>query len=194
MSNSHLFMPSGFIGAPLKNGLGRYVPQLQRITLKFCKSWGGSRGMRFVSCFPSLIFITITLLYTNNRDFIETELMEFAKNNPGTVVYLKPRRHRSACLVAEYCKFNFSITLHETSINCLDYEILVNGEREYMSCDSFSKPEVLKWISYLTTRSGIPTMRFRRYQHTDYPTIQGVWTPFTHQAPEINLAQFPLVR
>nr|CAG4635128.1 EOG090X0FS9 [Alona affinis] len=148
MSNSHLFMPSGFIGAPLNNGIGRYVPQLQRITLKFCKSYGSSLGM---------------------RDFIETELMEFAKKNPGTVVYLKPRRHKSACMVAEY----------------------LNGEREYMSCNNFTRGEIIKWIGYLTTRSGIPTMRFRRYQHTDYPTIQGVWTPFTHQAPEINLAKFP---
>ena len=36
-------------------------------------------------------------------------------------------------------------------------------------------------------------MRFRKYQHTDYPTIQGVWNPFTHQAPEINVAEFPHV-
>nr|CAG4643564.1 EOG090X0FS9 [Ilyocryptus agilis] len=148
MSNSSLFMLSGNIRTPLQNGLGRYIPQLQRVTLKFCKSHGGSRGV---------------------RDFIETDLMNFAKKNPGTVVYLKPRRHRSACLVAEY----------------------LNGEREYLSCHNFNRDEVLKWISYLTTRSGIPVMKFYRYQHTDYPTIQGVWNPFTHQAPEINVAQFP---
>nr|CAG4642120.1 EOG090X0FS9 [Eurycercus lamellatus] len=148
MSNASLHIPSGFIRTPLQNGLGRYVPQLQRITVKFCKNHGGSLGV---------------------RDFIESDLMDFAKKNPGTVVYLKPRRHRSACLVAEY----------------------LNGEREYLSCHEFNRAEVLKWISYLTTRSGIPTMRFRKYQHTDYPTIQGVWNPFTHQAPELNLAQFP---
>ena len=33
--------------------------------------------------------------------------MDFAKNNPGTVVYLKPRRHRSPCMVAEYCEYFF---------------------------------------------------------------------------------------
>ena len=37
------------------------------------------------------------------RDFIESDLMDFAKANPGTVVYLKPRRHRSPAMVAEYC-------------------------------------------------------------------------------------------
>ena len=103
MSNTHLFMPSGFIRTPLKNGLGRFVPQLQRITLKFCKSHGGSRGVRynFYSHYINVLnFIFVSLF----RDFIESDLMDFAKKNPGTVVYLKPRRHRSACMVAEYCK------------------------------------------------------------------------------------------
>nr|CAG4638798.1 EOG090X0FS9 [Cyclestheria hislopi] len=148
MSNSHLFLPSGFIRAPLQNGLGRYIPQLQRITFKFCKHFGGSRGV---------------------RDFIESDLLDFTKSNPATVVYVKPRRHRSPCMVAEY----------------------LNGEREYISCHNFTREEVLKWLEYLRTRSGIPVMRFRKYQHTDYPTIQGVWTPFTHQPPEFNTAEFP---
>jgi len=42
-------MPSGFIRTPLQNGLGRYIPQLQRITLKFCKYQGGSLGVRYVA-------------------------------------------------------------------------------------------------------------------------------------------------
>lgn len=48
MSNSHLLLKSGFLRAPLQNGLGRFVPQLQRITLKFCKTHGSSKGLRFV--------------------------------------------------------------------------------------------------------------------------------------------------
>lgn len=47
MSNSHLFLKSGFPRAPLQNGVGRYVCQLQRIVLKFCKSNGASKGMRY---------------------------------------------------------------------------------------------------------------------------------------------------
>lgn len=84
MSNSNLFLKSGFIRAPLQNGLGRCINQLQRITIKFCKNHGGSRGM---------------------RDFIENQLVDFAKFNPSVVVYVKPRRHRSPVLVAEYRKF-----------------------------------------------------------------------------------------
>lgn len=38
------------------------------------------------------------------RDFIEQDLVDFAKQHPGVVVYLKPRRHRSPVIVGEYCK------------------------------------------------------------------------------------------
>lgn len=27
--------------------------------------------------------------------------------------------------------------------------------------------------------------------HTDAPSIQGPWTPFTYKAPELNVAQYP---
>lgn len=89
MSNSNIFLKSGFIRAPLQNGLGRFVGQLQRITMKFCKSNGSSKGM---------------------RDFVENGLLDFAKGNPGTAVYVKPRRHRTPVIVAEYRKK--SILLH----------------------------------------------------------------------------------
>merc|ERR1712002_272408 len=97
---------SGYLRAPLQNGVGRYVPQLQRITFKFCKSHGGSRGV---------------------REFIEKYIVDWARQNPATVVYLKPRRHRSPCLVAEYC----------------------HGEREYMSLQKFEAGEILKWAEHL---------------------------------------------
>lgn len=87
MSNSSLHIISGFPRAVLANGLGRYICQLQRITIKFCKSHGGSRGV---------------------REFIENDLVDFAKSNPNIVVYVKPRRHRSPVFVAEYCTSSFS--------------------------------------------------------------------------------------
>ena len=44
-----LFLKEGFIkaNAPLKNGLGRYIPQLMRITIKFCKESPTSAGVRY---------------------------------------------------------------------------------------------------------------------------------------------------
>ncbi|XP_017868723.1 PREDICTED: 39S ribosomal protein L43, mitochondrial [Drosophila arizonae] len=149
MSNSHLFLKSGFPRAPLQNGLGRYVCQLQRITLKFCKNNGSSRGM---------------------RDFIENHLVDFAKENPGIVVYVKPRRHRTPVLVGEY----------------------LNGDREWLSCRNSTQDEISKWIDLLKTQNGSSSsMRLRKMWHTDVPSIQGPWTPFLLRLPDANNQTLP---
>ncbi|XP_016946909.1 39S ribosomal protein L43, mitochondrial [Drosophila biarmipes] len=149
MSNSHLFLKSGFPRAPLQNGVGRYVCQLQRITLKFCKNNGSSRGM---------------------RDFIENHLVDFAKENPGIVVYVKPRRHRTPVLVGEY----------------------LNGEREWMSCRNSTQEEISKWIDLLKTQNGSSSsLRLRKMWHTDVPSIQGPWTPFLLRSPDAQGQVYP---
>jgi large subunit ribosomal protein L43 len=79
------FLRTGFVNAPLSNGIGRFVQQCNRMTIKFCKSGGGSGGV---------------------REFIQNDLVDFARQNPGTVLYLKPRRHRSPVVVAEYCEYS----------------------------------------------------------------------------------------
>lgn len=33
--------------------------------------------------------------------------------------------------------------------------------------------------------------RLRKLWHTDSPSIQGTWTPFTFRDPQLNLAKFP---
>jgi len=78
-------IPSDFVKSILQNGIGRYVCQLQRLTLKFCKSNAASRGV---------------------RDFIENDLLDFTRNNRGIVFYLQPRRHRAPVLVGEYLNQN----------------------------------------------------------------------------------------
>lgn len=141
-------MPSGFLRAPLQNGIGRYVCQLQRITIKFCKNNGSSRGV---------------------REFIENDLLDFAKNYPGIVVYVKPRRHRTPCLSAEY----------------------LNGEKHYVSCHNYTRDEVIKWINLLRTQSGNQIVRLMKLMHTDNPSIQGPWSPFTNKDPKLNVTEFP---
>ncbi|XP_044735384.1 39S ribosomal protein L43, mitochondrial [Chrysoperla carnea] len=149
MSNSHLFLKSAFPRAPLQNGLGRYVCQLQRLTIRYCKSHGSSRGV---------------------REFLESKLLDFSKANEGVVVYVKPRRHKGPSLVAEY----------------------LNGDRQVIFCKDYTKEEVGKWIELLRTQSGEKTnVRFRKLWHTDNPSIQGPWTPFTFREPSINLTKFP---
>lgn len=149
MSNQHLFLKACFLKNPSQNGVGRYVCQLQRVVLKFCKNNGSSRGM---------------------RDFIESDLIDFAKHNPGVVVYVKPRRHRSAVISAEY----------------------LNGDKQWISCRNLTKVEILKWLNLLKNqqRNAIGT-RLRKLQHTENPSIQGPWTPYTFRNPELNLTEFP---
>ncbi len=85
MSYRFLFLRHGLVSdnAPGHNGIGRFVPQLARITIKFCKEKGHSSGV---------------------RNFIENEIVAFAERNPHAAVYLKPRRNRTPVIVAEYRK------------------------------------------------------------------------------------------
>ncbi|CAA9997060.1 unnamed protein product [Nesidiocoris tenuis] len=150
MSNSHLFMSAGWVTAPLNNGIGRYSGQLQRVVIKFCKTHGCSRGV---------------------REFVESNLIDFSRQNPGVAVYVKPRRHRAPTITAEYC----------------------NGERGYMHVSNMSRDEVYKWLSHQTTQSGREFCRYRKFWRTETPSIQGVWSPHTFRDPRLNLAEFPMV-
>lgn len=141
-------MKTGYPKAPLQNGLGRYVCQLKRVVIKFCKTTGHSKGI---------------------REFIENDLLDFARANPGIVVYVKPRRFRGPCLWAEY----------------------LNGGEEYIGISKMSRDEIAKWLNYLRTRPGVPEMKYLKMWHTDTPSIQGVWSPFTHRDPALNLVEFP---
>jgi large subunit ribosomal protein L43 len=66
-----------------KNGLGRYVCQLKRLTLQFCSQGGSSRGL---------------------REYIDSDVTTFAKLNPAVAVYVRERRRRHPRLVGEFCK------------------------------------------------------------------------------------------
>lgn len=52
------------------------------------------------------------------REFIESDLVDFAKANPGVVVYVKPRRHKTPVVVAEYCKLCNLQLLHLSNMLC----------------------------------------------------------------------------
>ena len=47
MTANALFLKHGWItaNAPLRNGVGRFIPQLARVTIKFCKGHGDSNGV-----------------------------------------------------------------------------------------------------------------------------------------------------
>jgi len=145
-----MFLKSGWINsnAPLRNGLGRFVPQLARLTIKFCKSDGSSSGV---------------------RQFIQQDVVQFAKQNPSCVVYLKPRRHRSPVLTAEY----------------------LNGERQWMSLHNLTDHEVGAWLDYYRTKSGAEFMSQTKMVYSDNPSVQGTWHPHVHSEPSITQTAFP---
>lgn len=96
--------------------------------------------------------------------------MEFSQTNPGVVVYVKPRRHRQPVIVGEY----------------------LNGERHWLCVRSFTEQQLSKWIDLMRTQNeNSSAVRRRKHWHTDWPSIQGAWTPFTHQHPECTDATFP---
>lgn len=70
---------------------------------------------------------------------------------------------------------------------------LVNGEDEYIGVSKMPRDEIVKWLDYLRKRPGIPEMKYLKMWHTDTPSIQGVWSPFTHRNPALNLVEFPQV-
>lgn len=59
----------------------RHVPQLSRMTLKFCKFTRQSKGM---------------------RDFIENDLVDFSREHPTVAIYAMARRLKSPAVVCEY--------------------------------------------------------------------------------------------
>ena len=143
------FQEKGLIRNSYFNGLGRHVAQLQRVTFKFCKVGGNAKGL---------------------RDFIETDIVNFCRTNPGIAVYLKPRFKPTPIMIAEY----------------------LNGTRHWMNISNMETLHIKEWLDFHVTRSGQPILKILKPEHTDWPSIQGVWTPFLHVPPEMNTASFPL--
>ncbi|XP_062927336.1 39S ribosomal protein L43, mitochondrial isoform X2 [Mobula hypostoma] len=72
---------SRFLQSVLQNGVGRYICQLKRLSIVFSASAAGSRGV---------------------REYIEEGVVDFARQNPGIVVYVTPKKCHVPKLVAEY--------------------------------------------------------------------------------------------
>ncbi|KAF3704178.1 39S ribosomal protein L43, mitochondrial [Channa argus] len=135
--------PSRFLRSVLQNGVGRYVCQLKRITIIFSKNAQSSLGV---------------------RDFIEDGVVDYAKKNPGTVVYVSPQSCRIPKIVAEYLNGN----VREETVTCKTAQ------------------QISELVSKLTNQSGLDIIRIRKPFHTDNPSIQGQWHPFTNRPPFIG--------
>ncbi|XP_069560781.1 large ribosomal subunit protein mL43 [Brachyistius frenatus] len=136
--------PSRFLKSVLQNGVGRYVCQLKRVSLIFSKKGQSSLGA---------------------RDFIEEGVVDYAKKNPGTVVYVSPQPIRVPKIVAEY----------------------LNGAVREEIITSKTSPQISELLTKLTGQSGLEVIRIRKHFHTDSPSVQGQWHPFTNRPPSIGL-------
>lgn len=61
------------------------------------------KGYPYKVMSQQILYLFVVLIFTS--DFLETDLIDFAKVNPGIVVYVKPRRHRGPVMVAEYRQY-----------------------------------------------------------------------------------------
>ncbi|XP_029383849.1 large ribosomal subunit protein mL43 [Echeneis naucrates] len=130
--------PSRFLRSVLQNGVGRYVCQLKRISIIFSKNAQSSLGV---------------------REFIEEGVVDYARKNPGTVVYVSPQTCRIPKIVAEY----------------------LNGNVREEIITSKTSPQISELLTKLTNQSGLENIRIRKPFHTDSPSIQGQWHPFTNR-------------
>lgn len=56
----------------------------------------------------------------------------------------------------------------------------MNGDTQWVNARNFTEEEVLKWLKLLKSQSTDRTgIRLRKLIHTDNPSIQGPWTPYT---------------
>ncbi|XP_034050465.1 39S ribosomal protein L43, mitochondrial [Thalassophryne amazonica] len=140
--------PSRFLKSVLQNGVGRYVCQLKRISIVFSRKGPSSLGV---------------------RDFIEEGVVDYAKKNPGTVVYVSPENTNDPKIVAEY----------------------LNGNVREETIKKKTPKEISELLIKLTNQSGLDIIRLRKPFHTDNPSIQGQWHPFTNRPPSIGTVRPP---
>ncbi|CAI4229988.1 unnamed protein product [Auanema sp. JU1783] len=70
-----------FLKTPSHNGVSKYIPQLHRITFRFCKQSESSVGM---------------------RNFLENRAVALGETEPSVVIYAQPVRNSNPTIRAEY--------------------------------------------------------------------------------------------
>lgn len=70
----------------------------------------------------------------------------------------------------------------------------MDGGRQWTNIANYSREEIIKWMELFRTQiHNSAALRLRKLWHTECPSIQGPWTPFTFRNPIQNLAHFPNV-
>lgn len=64
--------------------------------------------------------------------------------------------------------------------------VAVNGNIREEPVNRKTSQEILEVLTKLTNQSGLDVIRLRKPFHTDSPSIQGQWHPFTNRPPSIG--------
>lgn len=102
---------------------------------------------------------TVLTFAGSRREFVEREVTDFARRNPGVVIYVNPRPCAVPRIVAEY----------------------LNGTVREENLNNRSVEEITSLMQKLADQSGLDVIRIRKPFHTDNPSIQGQWHPFTNK-------------
>lgn len=51
--------------------------------------------------------------------------------------------------------------------------------------------QIKSWLEFLRTRNGQTITRLFNGQHTDNPSIQGIWNPFLNKNPKLSVLNYP---
>jgi large subunit ribosomal protein L43 len=70
-------------------------------------------------------------------------------------------------------------------------KIKVNGSKQNIDIHQYTRERLLKWLEFMRTRKGDTLVRLLKKQQTHYPSIQGVWTPFTNKKTFLAVEKFP---
>uniref|UniRef100_A0A3Q2PB06 Mitochondrial ribosomal protein L43 n=1 Tax=Fundulus heteroclitus TaxID=8078 RepID=A0A3Q2PB06_FUNHE len=65
--------------------------------------------------------------------------------------------------------------------------LAVNGNTKEELITNKTSQQVLEVLTKLTNQSGLDIIRIRKPLHTDSPSIQGQWHPFTNRPPSLGL-------
>lgn len=150
MQSRGALRPTGYLSSILQNGVGRYVCQLQRLTFQFNKTSMGSHGV---------------------RDYVEQDIVDFAKKHPQIVLYVTPhKKYSEPKIVAEF----------------------LNGTVRKIPLLNKAREDIQSEVELLKNQSGRDIIKMRKWWHTDNPSIQGMWHPFTNKSTDLNLVEFPM--
>ncbi|KAG2463375.1 RM43 protein, partial [Polypterus senegalus] len=116
----------------------------------------------------SHIYIFIESDMNLAREFIEDGVVDFARQNPGIVVYVAPEKCSIPKIVAEY----------------------LNGTVKEEPVNRKTSEEIRQLIKKLSDQSGLEVIRIRKPFHTDSPSIQGQWHPFVNRSPSLRVQRF----